>query len=393
MGVYRQLRSPYWWVRVPRPGLSPIRESTRVLIDAPTRDQRQRQRHLAEQIYADRVSNLARERHEIATDKPAIAFKKFAAWYRAHKVVRHRGEEREREMLAKLEDFFGGYHLAAITTKLVEEYLTKRTNADKRTASTANREVDLLKTMMVAAVPTYLPSSPIAGMRRLRKVPRRKRVLEPKEEELVLAALDKRDRALFIAGADTLVRLGDLLDLRREDDHGDYLQIVDSKTGPYEVPVSSRLRAALDTLEPAPHGDYYFWWRRRAATARDRRSVVRKIFRQACEAAGVPYGRMNGGVTWHTGTRASGATRMLRAGADPATVQAVGHWASLEQMGNYLQTNRERMKAAVELVGQYAQSMSAPPRKGADRRGKMRKLRTRSDKKKARASGPNSQNH
>jgi integrase len=189
-------------------------------------------------------------------------------------------------------------------------------------------------------------------MRRLRTVKIQKRVLAAAEEKRVLDSMDARDRALFIAGIDTLVRMGDLLDLRRQDDHRTLFAIVDSKTGPYQVPISKRLRKALDGLEPDPQGsDYYFWWRRRARTDRDRRSVVRKVLRVACKAADVPYGRVRAGITWHTGTRASGATRMLRDGADPATVQKIGHWATLEQMGDYLQTDQTLMRAAVELTG------------------------------------------
>jgi hypothetical protein len=44
MGVYRQPKSPYWWIRVPRPGQPALRESTRVPIDAPTTWQRRKQR-------------------------------------------------------------------------------------------------------------------------------------------------------------------------------------------------------------------------------------------------------------------------------------------------------------------------------------------------------------
>ncbi len=79
--------------------------------------------------------------------------------------------------------------------------------------------------------------------------------------------------------------MGDLLDLRRQDDHRTFFAIVDSKTGPYQVPISKRLRKALDKLEPDPQGsDFYFWWRCRAKTDRDRRSVVRKVLRVAWQS-------------------------------------------------------------------------------------------------------------
>jgi integrase len=339
-------------MRIARLGQRPLRVSTGILVEAPTKWQRDQQRADAESIYATRVSNLAKGRYDLQVERPSITFSKFAEWYTEHKLSQHRGQERDLEMLANLVKFFGRDDLTTITKARVEEYLTKRTGVDGKKPGTANREVDLLKSMLAAAVPDYLPNSPIAGMRRLRTVKIQKRVLEAAEEKRVLDAMDARDRALFIAGIDTLVRMGDLLDLRRQDDHRTLFAIVDSKTGPYQVPISTRLRKALDGLEPDPQGsDYYFWWRRRARTDRDRRSVVRKVLRVACKAADVPYGRVRAGITWHTGTRASGATRMLRDGADPATVQKIGHWATLEQMGDYLQTDQTLMRAAVELTG------------------------------------------
>jgi hypothetical protein len=55
---------------------------------------------------------------------------------------------------------------------------------------------------------------------------------------------------------------------------------------------------------------------------------------QACRHS---VGLNNHGVVWHTATRASGATRMLRDyGIDVRTVQLIGGWSSLDQMAQYL---------------------------------------------------------
>jgi hypothetical protein len=351
VGVYVKSRSPYWWMRVSRPGQPALRQSTGVLIAAPTGWQKDRQRQDAEEIYAAKVSQLARGRYDLPIERPTISFEKFAAWYREHKLPQHRGQERDLEMLANLEKFFGREDLTQVTKARVEEYLTKRTGVDGKRPGTANREVDLLKSMLAAAVPDYLPNSPIAGMRRLRTVKIPKRVLTPKEEASVLAALPDRDRVIFICSVDTLLRLHDVLDLRRDEDHGTYL-LVDTKTTQHRVPVSTRLRKALDAIPVDERNpDYYFWWRRRAKTARDRRSVLRKLLREACEAADVPYGRVKAGTTWHVATRASGATRMLRKHVDPATVQRIGNWASLAQMGEYLTTDDKLAQAAVNVIG------------------------------------------
>jgi hypothetical protein len=47
-------------------------------------------------------------------------------------------------------------------------------------------------------------------------------------------------------------------------------------------------------------------------------------------------------------------------GVDPATVQAIGHWASLDQMGDYLQTTTALAAAAVNLIDPAAK-LPAPP--------------------------------
>jgi hypothetical protein len=351
MAVYTRPRSPFWWMRIARPGQRPLRASTGVLVDAPTKWQRDQQRSSAEEIYAKRVLDVARGRHDLPVERPSITFSKFAEWYRANKLPQHRGQERDLEILAVLEKFFGDTELSAITKARVEEYLTKRTGVDGKKPGTANREVDLLKSMLAAAVPDYLTSSPIAGMRRLRTVKIPKRVLTPKEEASILAALPERDRAIFICSVDTLLRLHDVLDLRRDEDHGTYL-LVDTKTTQHRVPVSTRLRKALDAVPvDGKNPDFYFPWRRRAKTARDRRSAIRKLLRNACTTADVPYGRVKAGTTWHVATRASGATRMLRNHVDPATVQKIGNWASLSQMGEYLTTDDALAQAAVNLIG------------------------------------------
>lgn len=375
MGVYVRPDSPYYWIALLRPGRPSLRESTGVLRHAPTKWQRDQLRQAAEEVYAKRVEQLARHRHDLPKDKPTITFAAFAAWYAENLIPKHRGAERDRELLAVLLKFFGRHELAAITGDLVTEYETQRTGKDRKKPGTANREVDLLKTMLAAAVPRYLEASPIAGRARLRTTKIRKRVVDATEEPRLLEQLAPRDQVLYLACVDTLARLGDILDLKRTDDQGTYLDFLDSKTGPYTVPVSARLRAGLDSLPPGPlEADlpYYFWWRRRAKTERDRRGAVRTMLQRACERCDppIPFGRALVGITWHTGTRATGATRMLRRGVDPATVQTVGHWASLQQMSDYLSTTTPLQQAAVETIGQGADLAAAQAAGEAARRAR-----------------------
>ncbi len=197
-------------------------------------------------------------------------------------------------------------------------------------------------------------------------------MLSPEDEQAVLAHLEPDDRALFVVAIDTLVRLGDVLDLKREHKRSDELVIEDSKTGCYTVPLSKQARAALDSLPG--RGPYYFGHRRTAENPQNWPRAVRTMFARACKRAGVPYGRGAMRVTWHTTTRASGATRMLQRGVDPATVQQIGHWADLKVMSTYLQTNDARKRDAVERIApDFSPASAEPRRKGAETSGKPQK--------------------
>lgn len=220
-------------------------------------------------------------------------------------------------------------------------------------ASTVNREVALLKQIMSAAVPRYIDASPLAGLPDLPTVTPRRRTMTHEEEVAVLAQLGTVDLAIVLCGLDGLMRLGEILALRKADDHGELLHVVNPKNSQARaVPVSTRLRAALDAL-PATDSAYLFAQRRRGATAAIRRSVVAGALEQACKRAGVPYGRAVGGLTFHWSTRRTGATRMIRAGGDGvlAVVREIGGWETMDVLTDiYQEVSLEDMRKVVETV-------------------------------------------
>lgn len=348
MGLYIRQDSKYYWMRLEHPGAKP--ESTRVLhaSDQPAVVRKQ-QRDDAMAIYRARMTELARSDHQLPRRGPTIGFSTYAEWFDEHHIAKHRGAARDREIMVPLRAFFADRDLGTIDQPLVHEYMTHRMDDDV-SARTVNREVDVLKSMLHAAVPRYLSASPLVGMKRLRIVKPAKRLLTHDEETRLLAQLPPADQALFVVALDTLMRLSNVLDLKRSEDKGNFLALTDSKTGPYTVPLSARARAALDSL-PA-NGDYYFSHRRGAKTARDRRGAIRRMLERACDTATpkIPYGRAVAGITFHTATRATGATRMLQAGHDPRTVQEVGNWADFRAMAEYLHTDQARKTAAVNSI-------------------------------------------
>jgi integrase len=388
MGVYTRPDSPVYWLRLEghRNALGkPLRERTTIRADADTPQQRRDNRALAEQTYHARMHELAAGRLK-PTEKPSITFAAFAAWFSEHVLPKRRGHERERDALPRLLAFFGPMPLSAIDKDRAQEYMTWRLTtpttikAKKRTKArtvqagpnTVNREMDLLKSMLQAAVPTYLDSSPLFGMRRLDAPTPKRRVLTEAEEARLLAEMTPADRAFFLIGMDTLARLSDIIDLKRSDDHGTQLWIANPKTGEgFYAPISKRLRKALDAM-PEPDEDqiYLFPNRRVASTERDRRNGVRQMLERYCEQADVKYGRVHG-LTFHWATRRTAATRMLSRGVPLATVQKVGHWADATVLlGIYHELIGDEDRRAVEAI-------SRPPRTHGSRSTGNRSKHTR----------------
>lgn len=366
MGIYKRPLSIYWWMRCPRPGQRPLRESTKIEWNAPTAEQRKRNEALALAAYHTMMGDLARERYELPArdeveDDETLTIGEWIAWYRQHVSSKHRGHERELEILPRFETDLGAHQLNELTREDVQEWMTKRAESTWRgrpiSNATINREVDVLKEVLrEAAANGKITASPIAGMAKLHTPTPMRRVLSRDEERRLLEAIRQpEDRALLIMGLDTLVRLGDCLDLRRRDDHKKSLWIGDPKTGTgYRVPVTPRLRKALDAIPTSgPDQEYYFSLRRRPALQRQRRAGISHMLRRACAAAvpPVPYGQLTGGIAWHWATRRTAANRMIERGVDLPTVQLAGHWKSPEMVLQiYSESDNPRVRAAVRAI-------------------------------------------
>lgn len=352
MGVYVRRDSPYYWLLLERKHQKPLRQPTKIWVRTDTPEQTKENRRTAESAYHAAMLDLAKGTLALP-QSTAIGkrFTEFAQWYQTHELPKHRGAEREAEILPRLIAFFGAYTLRAITKARVSEYETHRLG-QRVTPSTVNREVDLLKTIMrLAGEQKLVPEGQIAGKKRLHVTKPIKVRLTPADERKILKHLTHPgDKALFLMGLDTLARLGDILDFRTHHDHGKTLTIVDPKNGrPVSVPVSTRLRKALDRVEPQK--GYYFWHRRQAKKSRDWRSSVKQMLELACERAGVAYGRVNHAITFHAATRRTGASRMLARGADLETVRSIGGWLDLRSVQGYLVPEEGNRRKAVELVG------------------------------------------
>lgn len=344
MAVVKRPDSRYYWLNLERPGQRAIRQSTKIPVDGPDAETREKNRALARALYAARMGDLVRARHQLPVDRPKISFLKYRAWYLEHFSAHKRNEIRERSMLVQLGKHLDAEDLASIDMQRAREWRTKR--AREVAPGTVNREIDLLSHVMGTAVPLYLESNPLKGLADLRVPERDTRLLEPDEEIRLLKVLNPENAAIVLCALDTLQRLSSVADLKRAQDHGDYLTFLNTKTKGGKVPVSTRLRVALDAL---PARGPHFFPSYQGVSVGSRRNAIIRMFNQACEAAKIHTGQKDGGLTFHC-LRHTGASRMLGRGVDIDTVRRIGGWADLDVLRRYLHPTDEASRRAVEVV-------------------------------------------
>ena len=367
MSAFTRPDSKFWWLY-----LETTKEKikTNILIGA-TRGQRADNAILARDLYHKTMSDLAQGVNNVS--KKAITFNAWADIYDRTAIELHRGKDRERQILPRLRAAFGSLLLKQITKDRVIEWRAQRLTTPRvvehfggpkgkrrvlppPSLATVKRELNLLKSILAAAVPTYLAASPIAGKGGLgpsEKIPKRKkRIMTAEEEARFLAGFQHpADALVFMIAVDCLVRLGDVLDLKKADDLGTTLRIVDPKNGEeIHPPISPRVRTALDAL-PANDSQYLFPHRRAGLSESERRHTYLTLCRRVAVRAGVPWGKRMGGNTFHWATRRTGAIRLLRTGTSNdivSVVQAIGGWADSQMLlKEYNEVTRDEMAAAV----------------------------------------------
>jgi len=347
MAIFKRPDSRYWWMWLERPGLSGIRKSTRVLVDAPTPGERRDQKLLAEQIYRAQMGELARRRYRLPdAERPTITFVEYSRWYLENYTAHKRCAARERSMILNLKESFRGYHLNEIDRDLVVEKRTERLREVK--ASTVNRETDVLKHMLAMAVPRYLENSPIAGLPRLRVKKAKIRIFTEAEERSFFAATQTlEEAALMLLARDTIMRMSDVKNLEWSNYHAEYIDVVDPKVEPYIVPLTERAREILELL---PRRGRYVFPRRQRGPGSLSTNTIHRMFVEICRRAKIPQGRKRSGVTFHS-LRHTGTTRALERGVPIRAVQAAGGWQSLKQLERYGHVTDESLKMFRDRVG------------------------------------------
>jgi integrase len=346
MGKYSRPDSPFWWLCLEQHAKPPKRERTLIPVDGGTPAQTKANAALAQQAYASRMLDLARHRYKLPGDKDAMAFAKWRAWYAENISTTKRNLIREQSMLRQLGHYFDDDALALIDTDAVLEWRTAR--AKDVAPGTVNRELALLKHLLSKAIPKHLDSNPALGVSKLRVPEVEVRLLTPAEETRLLAVCTPEQAAVIICALDTLQRLSNVVGLRRAQDHGSYINVLNPKVTGYKVPVSVRLRKALDAL---PRDSVHYFPSLYSPTNELMRNRTGLMFQKLLERAGIPRFRKQGGLSFHC-LRHTGASRMLARGVDIKTVQLLGGWRDITVLQRYLHPTDDARRKAVETVSE-----------------------------------------
>lgn len=265
------------------------------------------------------------------------AREKFDAWAMASK--KPHTVRSYREYLDRLAESFSGKRLSQISSFLVEGHRQRRIKDGVRVRP--NRELAVLKNLFNRCLEWDLfeGENPVTSVKLTKEPKQRLRVLEPEEEDRLLAHCREPLRTMILVGLYCGVRLkGEGLTLRWDDLDGVRgtvtVQAAYSKNGKQRtIPMNSLVRPALERL---PHRSEWVFAKPNGKPYRAVRG-----FRAACRKAGLTD------VVPHT-LRHTFATRLIENGVDLCTVQELGGWSNLQMLERYGHVRPSRKAEAVE---------------------------------------------
>ncbi|HEX5082299.1 MAG TPA: tyrosine-type recombinase/integrase [Blastocatellia bacterium] len=308
---------------------------------------------------------INKPRPETAIEGSRITFSKLADIYQERKLTppQYVGDRKVSGLrswktllgyLVPLRDHFHNQKINAITHHDIEQYKLIRLSTPKkrggksRTITNVNRELELLRSMLIYAKNEgWIQSNPFdrGGLISKADEKKRDRVLSLEEEQRLLdACTDKRChiKPLLVCAIDTGMRRGELLSLQWSDidlkNRIIFIKALNTKTlTARTVPISDRLAVHLEGMRNKAGDDDDDV---RLFTVVD----IRKSFHKACETAGIV------GLHFHS-LRATFCTRLIEAGMPIEQVAKLsGHTQLSTLYRHYLSTTQETIQRAADIL-------------------------------------------
>lgn len=254
---------------------------------------------------------------------------------------------------------FGEIDLHSITTKMLEDYITRRSQGfylkgkKKRPVkpATVNRDIACLKILFRKAVDWgRLEVSPARGIKAFKEIPNPPRLLEPEEITALLAHIPDRHRALVCCALYAGLRREELFHLRWEDIHWKAGQLCvvsreEHHTKNYEtrrIPMNDALQEALrhHKQNHIVVGSGYVFGNKEGKPYDNIRKALKTTARQAGITEGVGLHQLRHAFCSHA----------LMQGIDPRTVQKwMGH-RDLKTTLRYAHLSPDHEKTAIQRL-------------------------------------------
>lgn len=311
-------------------------------------------RQLAEDIAAKRRIAALEGREGFRRPKPVMLSAHVTA-YLAHTMKTNRSAPaKDQRVLDAFVASVGDRLLSDVSAFHIERWKQHRAEAVSR--SSVNRELNIVRGCFSRAVEWgRLGVSPLRTVKTYRVDDVRLRVASPEEIKTLLEAAPKDLNLLARLTLESLLRLAEALNLRREDIGATFALVVRSKSGQARrVPLTSELRA--DLLARCHTSGYVF------GQGKDGNPPE-------AAAVSVAFGRLARslkltGISHHT-LRHTGATTMVAGGVSLRAVQTIGGWSSLRMVERYAHVDDAELARAVRLTHAHTESALAATTKTA----------------------------
>jgi integrase len=266
-----------------------------------------------------------------------------------------RSWKRDEASLKHLKPFFKGVSLNQIGPSNVEKYKTLRSD-EGASPSTTNIELALLKTIFSKGVEWgKLETNPAAKIKKFKVFNGRLRILTAEEAHRLLPACCLHLRLICTVALNTGMRKGEILGLRWADVNfgGRFITIeaARSKSGKERrIPMNALV---LRTMATIPRVSEFVF-----TDPMTKRPIadVKTAFHAACRRAKKDQKDEKDpgivGLCFHD-LRHTAATWMLRAGANPVTVQKILGHSNLAMTLRYLHATEEDLQRAVDGIAGF----------------------------------------
>ena len=180
----------------------------------------------------------------------------------------------------------------------------------------------------------------------------RDRILSPKEFARLVAELPVHTTQILACAFYTGMRYGEILGLKRDQVNlaDRIISLSSQQTKDRQsrtIPVSKKLLTILEKVKQDPRGTHFFMFRGRPIRN------IRKGLREACERAGILYGRTTpGGFVFHD-LRHSFNTFMSRAGVPEKVIMQITGHATREMFDRYRTVDASDLTDAVVSLDRY----------------------------------------